>query len=231
MSVKDTDLLDVRNIVPRDRHPLIFKTFDSLQQGESLVLMNDHDPRPLLYQFQMERPGRFEWSPLEQGPEIWRIEIAKRAEAQNDKRTIADYLEWDHDRLDGIFAAFLNLVRSSETRASAEAFHPFRLGLLRHIRMEEELLFPTFEEKTGMGDGGPTYVMRLEHDQIKGTLAAITGLLDGETQADPVLRQAEQLTSVLTDHNNKEEQILYPWTDQALGETSRDELVRKMQAI
>ncbi|MEK7789032.1 MAG: DUF2249 domain-containing protein, partial [Planctomycetota bacterium] len=40
-------ILDVRNIVPRERHPKIFNTFDNLKKGEMMVLINDHDPKPL----------------------------------------------------------------------------------------------------------------------------------------------------------------------------------------
>ncbi len=41
--------LDVRDIPPRERHPKIFNTFDSLKAGEKMVLINDHDPKPLKY--------------------------------------------------------------------------------------------------------------------------------------------------------------------------------------
>ena len=49
--------LDVREIAPRDRHPLILGTFDRLGPGESFILLNDHDPKPLYYQFQAEQTG------------------------------------------------------------------------------------------------------------------------------------------------------------------------------
>lgn len=76
MTVKTT--LDVRTIIPRERHPLIFRTFDELAPGEAFLLVNDHDPKPLRYQFQAEREGRFEWRYLEQGPETWRVEVSKQ---------------------------------------------------------------------------------------------------------------------------------------------------------
>ena len=70
--------LDVRVIPPREKHPTIFQTFDALQPGESFVLVNDHDPFPLRYQFEAERAGSFAWDYLEQGPQVWRVQIAKR---------------------------------------------------------------------------------------------------------------------------------------------------------
>jgi uncharacterized protein (DUF2249 family)/hemerythrin superfamily protein len=70
--------LDVRAVPPRERHPLIFATFDSLRPGQAFILVNDHDPKPLYYQLSAERPGAFEWTYLEQGPEVWRVRIGRR---------------------------------------------------------------------------------------------------------------------------------------------------------
>lgn len=74
MSVKTT--LDVRTIAPRERHPLIFKTFDELGKGEAFELVNDHDPKPLYYQFEAERHGTFAWTYVEKGP-TWRVRVEK----------------------------------------------------------------------------------------------------------------------------------------------------------
>jgi uncharacterized protein (DUF2249 family) len=70
--------LDVRIIQPRDRHPLIFNTFDNLKSGESFELVNDHAPKPLYYQFMHEREGLFEWEYLEEGPETWCVRITRK---------------------------------------------------------------------------------------------------------------------------------------------------------
>lgn len=70
-------VVDVRDIPPRQRHPLIFDTFDGLASGQALILVNDHDPKPLFYQFQFERAGTFSWEYLEEGPEVWRVQIGK----------------------------------------------------------------------------------------------------------------------------------------------------------
>ena len=69
--------LDVRDIAPRDRHPLIFDSFDRLQIGEAFRLVNDHDPKPLYYQFMAEHPGEVGWTYLEEGPEVWQVEISR----------------------------------------------------------------------------------------------------------------------------------------------------------
>ncbi len=69
--------IDVRPIAPRERHPLIFGSFDGLAAGEALLLINDHDPKPLFYQFQAESKGGFTWDYLENGPEVWKVKIGK----------------------------------------------------------------------------------------------------------------------------------------------------------
>ncbi|KXK16484.1 MAG: hypothetical protein UZ15_CFX003002672 [Chloroflexi bacterium OLB15] len=72
-----TTTVDVREIAPRERHPLIFKTFDGLLPGQSFLLVNDHAPEPLRYQFMHERPDMFTWNYLETGPEVWRVQIGR----------------------------------------------------------------------------------------------------------------------------------------------------------
>lgn len=69
--------VDVRNIIPRERHPLIFDTFKQLTPGEAMLLVNDHDPKPLFYQFQAELSDMFSWDYVEQGPEVWQVCIGK----------------------------------------------------------------------------------------------------------------------------------------------------------
>lgn len=71
--------VDVRNIAPRERHPLIFSTFGKLGAGHAMELVNDHDPKPLYYQFQAELPGQFAWAYVETGPDVWRVTITKTA--------------------------------------------------------------------------------------------------------------------------------------------------------
>ena len=80
MSNQDAKVtIDVRTIIPRERHPLIFNTFEALAPGEFLLLVNDHDPAPLRYQFEAERPNQFSWEYVEQGPEVWQVHISKKA--------------------------------------------------------------------------------------------------------------------------------------------------------
>jgi uncharacterized protein (DUF2249 family) len=73
------DTVDVRDLPPAERHPLIFGRFNALPVGQAFVLVNDHDPKPLFYQFKFEHEGQFSWDYLEQGPKVWRVRIGRVA--------------------------------------------------------------------------------------------------------------------------------------------------------
>ena len=70
-------LIDVRPMPPRERHPKIFGTWSELAPGQAILLLNDHDPVPLYYQFAAEHTGEFRWEYLEQGPDVYRVRITK----------------------------------------------------------------------------------------------------------------------------------------------------------
>jgi uncharacterized protein (DUF2249 family) len=70
-------LIDVRPMPPCERHAKIFSTWSELAAGEAVLLVNDHDPVPLYYQFAAEHTGTFRWEYREQGPDVFRVRITK----------------------------------------------------------------------------------------------------------------------------------------------------------
>lgn len=149
-----------------------------------------------------------------------------KASTQN----VSDFLGGDHRRLDAILSAVEGLAERGAFVEAAGRFAEFADGLSRHIEMEETVLFPAFEEKTGMADG-PTHVMRAEHVEIRFLLGVLTSALLA-SDADAFSAADRRLHYVLGAHNQKEEEILYPLSDSmAGGERERDELVRRMQAL
>jgi uncharacterized protein (DUF2249 family) len=72
-------IVDVRQVMPQMRHPLIVSTFDRLEPGASFLVVNDHDPRPLLYHFGVNYPGKFDWDYVAKGPEVWKVRISREA--------------------------------------------------------------------------------------------------------------------------------------------------------
>lgn len=146
-----------------------------------------------------------------------------------DKKLIANYFAADHDRLDVLFRHFQAHKRTDFPKAKSY-FKNFLRGLKRHIVWEENVLFPVFEEKSGMPLGmGPTQVMRMEHRQIGDALEKIH---DKVRQQDPDSdREETAMLDVLKQHNDKEENILYPGIDQLISEQDAADLFRAMEEI
>ena len=146
----------------------------------------------------------------------------------SEQKTISAFYEQDHDRLDELFKTFQKLKRSDFAMAK-EAFKAFKFGLQRHIVWEEDVLFPLWEEKTGMSQGGPTFVMRAEHRQIGQQLEAIH---DKVAEQNPDSDQEEQaLLDLLGTHNMKEERVLYPAIDQLTSAEERATVFQNMKNI
>jgi len=72
--------VDIRRLgACADRKALVLAAFDALGRGESLVVVNDHMPNGLRKHFEDQRPGAFGWTPLQEGPEVFRVEITRTA--------------------------------------------------------------------------------------------------------------------------------------------------------
>ncbi len=141
---------------------------------------------------------------------------------------ILDFMGKDHDRLDGIFKEFQNIKNKDYSKAK-NLYHDFKTGLQRHIVWEEEILFPLFEERTGMRDSGPTAVMKLEHKQIKEFLDLIH---ERVVKKDMQVNDLEVgLLTVLGEHNNKEESVLYPWIDNTLSKEEIEAAFEKIRNL
>lgn len=85
MEAVTENILDVTVLEPRQKHPTIFARFDELEEGENLVIHNDHDPKPLYYQLLGERGNIFTWEYLEEGPLTWRVRIGKKITGEKDE--------------------------------------------------------------------------------------------------------------------------------------------------
>ncbi|WP_276361922.1 iron-sulfur cluster repair di-iron protein [Daejeonella sp. H1SJ63] len=88
METIESNYINVPLIEPRLKHPTIFRVFDELNEGESLIIHNDHDPKPVYYQLLGERGDIFTWEYLQEGPEWWDIKIIKRV--GDEQKTIGE---------------------------------------------------------------------------------------------------------------------------------------------
>lgn len=129
--------------------------------------------------------------------------------------TIRDFMAHDHLHCDGVLARTESLVATQDWNAAAAAFAHFQTQVLQHFAAEESVLFPAFEEKSGMRMG-PTQVMRGEHAQMRQLMDACAAALQAG-DADDHAGYADTLLIMMQQHNVKEENVLYPMCDQHLA--------------
>ncbi len=203
--------------------------FDTLTPGRQMTVFSDAPLEHLHQALLRLRPGRFEWTPLPEDRGLFGVQIFRRAAEPGAGRGVNEALSWDHDRLDALEAAVFESRHERRLGDAAALFRLFAFGLRRHIRFEEEILFPEFELKAGFpSQMGPTAVMRLEHREILDTVTALEGAVGRDDAEAERLRRI--LHAVLGPHNAKEEAVVYPLTDRALDDTARDALVARIQA-
>ncbi len=130
-------------------------------------------------------------------------------------QTINEYMAADHARCDQLYADGEAEFLSGSFEKGRENMLAFEAGMRRHFEMEEAILFPAFEEATGMTQG-PTMVMRAEHIQMNGVLAQIKESLEID-DPDTILGAGETLLMLIQQHNLKEEGMLYPMAENMLA--------------
>lgn len=133
---------------------------------------------------------------------------------------IKQFMAQDHKDCDLLFAKAENAASTGDWETAGLAFDEFIQSMERHLGIEEQELFPAFEEETGVVTG-PTEMMRMEHDQMRVLFAEMSYALE-QKNSDDFLGIADTLLIMMQQHNIKEEQILYSMMDQRLPEDVRD---------
>ena len=141
--------------------------------------------------------------------------------------TIKEFLTQDHRNCDETFAKMEETAASSLEDAK-ELCEAFIAQSERHFQMEEKVMFPEFETKTGMTQG-PTQMMRMEHTQMRQLMQDMFTALESGNK-DKFFGFSETLMILLQQHNMKEEQMLYTMAQQHLGAES-DRIVAMMDSI
>ncbi len=133
----------------------------------------------------------------------------------SNEASLVDYFGGDHNACDEKWVQVEALLDSDDSAKLGNAWQEFDQAVRRHLAMEEEVLFPAFEASSGMGQSGPTVVMRLEHQQMRGILDQIGVAIDaGDTEE--ALDLGDTLHMVTQQHNVKEEGMLYPMAENVL---------------
>ncbi|MBI4493941.1 MAG: hemerythrin domain-containing protein [Chloroflexi bacterium] len=108
--------------------------------------------------------------------------------------------------------AFLEQTLEGPTETLVAIVETIHGPLEDHAQAEETLLFPALEARIG-SDGGPLPVMLAEHQDLRGTIEALS------LSPDPVNAQflVEHLIEVLREHIAKEDAVLFPLARGLLG--------------
>ena len=142
--------------------------------------------------------------------------------------TMKEYLTIEHRECDEILSDVENKVHESGLSSANEKFNFFESEMIRHFLEEEDVLFPAFEQKTGMS-GGPTHVMRMEHNMMRQNMSLMRGALEDGNE-DRFLGICETLMILIQQHNMKEEQMLYNMAQMHLSDQN-NELIEQMKSI
>lgn len=126
---------------------------------------------------------------------------------------LVQFFTEDHHACDALWG---EVEGAPDLAGAVEAWRRFDTAMRRHLGWEESVLFPAFEDATGHHGFGPTYMMRGEHEQMRALLdemdrCAVTGDYTGLTE------QGDTLMMMIQQHNAKEEGMLYPMTEDAVG--------------
>lgn len=141
---------------------------------------------------------------------------------------ILEFMRDDHRACDHHYAEAESALTANETDKAKAAFERFATSTLHHFDMEEKQLFLTFEKRTGMM-GGPTQMMRYEHQQLRSQLESMRQALE-ENRIEDFFGIGESMMIMLQQHNMKEEQMLYPMIDRALG-TDAETMIQTLKEM
>ena len=142
--------------------------------------------------------------------------------------TISSFLTSDHRACDNEFANLENAIASQDWEEAKNQFEKFSLDLTHHFDMEEKVMFPAFEEVTGMTQG-PTMVMRMEHSQMRNILDDLKSDIEKKDK-NHFFGVSESLMMLMQQHNMKEEQMLYKMADVHLASLV-PQVIENMKAI
>ncbi len=198
--------------------------FKNLGGQDRLLVKGNRDFDTIMKAFQNSHWGQYDWLPIIVGADSWSGYLENKGSGFT---SLVQIMESHHKHCDTLYVTAENALNSGNEDEGKKLMAAFLWSMEMHFGREEQIIFPAFEEKTGMSGGGPTHVMRAEHEQIRGVLKEMKNSLDAGDYQE-IYNQAETMLILIQQHNSKEESILYPMTDQHLG-NEVDQIARKVQ--
>ncbi|MGB5966214.1 MAG: hemerythrin domain-containing protein [Sulfurimonadaceae bacterium] len=141
---------------------------------------------------------------------------------------IKEYMTKDHRHCDDTFAAMEQKANSEGLAAAKELYSQMAEEIEHHFQMEERVIFPAFEEKTGMTQG-PTQMMRMEHTQMRSLIEEIGEAIASDNK-ERFFGLTETMMIMVQQHNMKEEQMLYTMVQQHLS-ADAEQIIMMMESM
>ncbi len=141
---------------------------------------------------------------------------------------IKSFLTTDHRTCDAYFSQMENSANAGSLADALAMYTKFSDAIEHHFQMEERVMFPAFEQKTGMTQG-PTEVMRMEHQQLRSLLKQLGDAIDNDDRSK-FFGLTETLMIMMQQHNMKEEQMLYTMAQQHLS-ADADHIIDMMESM
>jgi len=230
--MNEQTFIDVTVIEPRHKHPAIFNAFDKIDSGDAIVIHNDHDPKPLYYQLLGERGNCFSWTYLENGPEIWEVEIRKNnARAENE--TLGEIAAKDMRKADVFKKLGLDFCcggkKTLEEACLEKGLDVFRVKnelTEAEIKTKEQHDYSSWKLSFLID-----YIITIHHSYVSDAAPVIKDLAEkvaahhGNTYPYlvEVNQKVKELMCELTTHMKKEEQVLFPYIKNLEANTGAQE--------
>lgn len=222
MNTTEINVLDVTVLDPRMKHPTIFKNFDALDAGDSFIIYNDHDPKPLYYQLLNERGNTFQWKYLEEGPEWWRVMITKRKTEELNEETIGQIVTKDMRKAEVFKKYGIDFCcggkKTIREACSEKGINPDHLVQELNTSGNIQVQRPQAYDEWAL-DFLADYVVATHHAYVKKSLpelrtyavkvANVHGGAHPELVA--IYQLVEAVNEELTQHMMKEENVLFPY--------------------
>jgi hemerythrin superfamily protein len=216
------NLLDVTGLSKEEQNEKIGAEVNGLQEGEQLEIMSNGDYNEIVGGLVNKLWGNVEWYPFLNEAGTWSGRFTKNTASPTG---ILGAMEAHHKYCDTLYVKGENEISSGAEETGKMYLRAFLYNMELHFHREETILFPAFEERTGMTQG-PTQVMRAEHEQIRGVLNEMKKSYEA-ADYQKIFDRAETLLILVQQHNSKEENMLYPMCDQHLLDIA-EELTKKL---
>jgi iron-sulfur cluster repair protein YtfE (RIC family) len=141
---------------------------------------------------------------------------------------VSKFLEHDHTRCDNLYLDAVACVAARDWDQAAIDFAAFAAALRLHMKMEESVIYPAFDEVLGTATG-PTQTMRAEHQLLCELLHRMSVAIKHRNVIE-FSDHADSFRLTTQQHNLKEEGMLFPLIDTMLRHRY-DELVQAMTGL